>query len=115
MLAANRQVAHALAGRVIDGIGDRRCDPDHCNLSEAFHARAVELRIRLVDELDLDRADVGVHRNDILGEIGIQKTAIARVDFAYLPQRRADAPHDPASYLTRSGSGTHDTAAIDHA
>src|SRR4051794_34881771 len=34
----DRQFANALAGRVEDGVGDRRRDPDHRDLADAFHS-----------------------------------------------------------------------------
>src|SRR5438094_2034446 len=60
LIQRDRQIANALAGRVIDGIGDRRRDPDNTDLAEAFCAERIDERVRLVDEDYLDVANVGI-------------------------------------------------------
>ena len=50
----DREVAHAVAGRVEDGVGDRRRDADDGEFTDALGAEGVDLGIRLVDERDVD-------------------------------------------------------------
>jgi hypothetical protein len=55
-IECNRQVAYALAGGVIDSIGDRSRNAHNTNLAQPFDAEWVHHVIRLVDENDLDIA-----------------------------------------------------------
>ena len=75
----------------------------------------LKVEVRLVDELHLDGADVGIHREHIFGKIGIEEAAIARIDFARFAQGRADAPHHAAADLARGGARAHHAAAIGNA
>jgi len=51
-----------------------------CDFADALEAYGVEARIRLVDEFDLEIPNVGVHRNVIFGDVGIQEATKARID-----------------------------------
>ena len=104
----DRQVAHALAGRVIDRIGDRRRDPDDADLADALDAERIDDRVRLVDEDHLDVVDVGVHRHVVFGEIGIHDPAELVVDQGFLVQRHADAHDHAAQDLAARGLGIED-------
>src|SRR6185369_15684323 len=96
----NRQIAHAPAGGVIHRVGNRGRHADAGNLAEALGTDGVEPRIRLVDEVDLEAADVGVHRHLVFGNVGIEEAAEAIVDLALLAERGADAPDESAVDLT---------------
>src|ERR1700758_1357382 len=109
MFDSNRQIAQAAAGGVIERIGNGWRDSDQGNFPQTLDSCAVELEVWFVDKIDLDRADVGVHRYQIVGEIGVEETAVSWIDFARFVQRCADAPHDTASDLARGSSRTYHT------
>src|SRR5436305_10942293 len=56
----DRQVPHPLAGRVVDGVGDRRGDSRDADLADAPAAERVDHRIGIVQQLNFEMAEVGV-------------------------------------------------------
>src|SRR5207244_13133238 len=100
------------AGGVVHGIGDGGDHADHRDLAEALDAHRVHQRVGLVDEVDLDLADVGVHRYRGFLQRGVEAAAEAPVDLAGLPPRRAESPHDAAADLAGRGHGADDPAAV---
>jgi len=50
----------------------------------------------LVDQQNVDVGDIGVHRHQILGDVGVGDPAGARVDFGLLGERHAEALDDAA-------------------
>ena len=80
-----------------------------------FTPATVELEVRLVDELHLDAADVGVYRDNVFGKVGVEETAVAWIDLAGFAQRRPDAPHHAASDLAGRGSRADNPPAISDA
>src|SRR6185437_11655474 len=69
------------------------------DLAGAFGPDRTHVRVVLLDELHVDRADVGVHRHLILGEIRVDVPTRARIDVRLLEQRHANAPHHAALNL----------------
>ena len=103
---------------MIDRIGDGWCDAHHRDFPQPFDAGAVELEVRLVDELHLDAADISVYWHKVFGKVGIEETAVPRIDLAGFVQRRPDAPHHAASDLTGRSTRTDDPPTVhdaDHA
>jgi hypothetical protein len=80
----NGQIAKPTAGCVINCIGNSGCNASHGDFAQPFMPTLLDLKS---GELHIDRADVGIHRNDVLGKIGIQETAVSRIDFARFAQR----------------------------
>src|SRR3954453_16173198 len=60
LIRRDRQIAHALAGRVIDRVGDRRGRSDYSDLTHALDAERVDDLVRLVDEDHLDVVHIRV-------------------------------------------------------
>ena len=64
---------------MVHGVHDGRGDTGHHDLAQAFHAKAVHKRVGLINELDLDGADVlilgcasmGGFRPEIEGALGL--------------------------------------------
>src|ERR1700730_2692036 len=56
------QAAEPLAGGVVDRVGGGGRHADRRDLAEALDAERIQQRVGLVDEVDLDLADVGVDR-----------------------------------------------------
>src|SRR6185437_10543037 len=110
----NRQVAHALSGRVIDRICDCCCHADDADLSESFDAQRIAI-VWLVDKDDFDVVDVGVHRHIIFCDVGIGHAAKFLIDQCLLVQRHADAPYHAAQYLAAGGLGVQDASSSDGA
>ena len=63
------QVAHALAGGVIDGVGYRRRRAYDTDLAHALHPERIDLVVLLVDEDHVDRVHIRIDRHVIVGEI----------------------------------------------
>src|SRR2546430_17723042 len=75
------------------------CNASHGDFPPPFTPTLLDLiglGVRLVDELHIDRADVRLHRNDVLGKNGIQGTPRSRIEYARLAQRCSDVPHQAA-------------------
>src|SRR6266567_2422494 len=49
LIERDRQIAHANAGRVINGIGNSGGSSDNPNLADAFRAHRVDVRIVFID------------------------------------------------------------------
>ena len=73
LVEGDGKVAHALAGRVVDRVRERRGDAGDADLADAARAERIELLVILVDESDVDLTDVGVDRNVVVGEIAIDE------------------------------------------
>jgi DNA-binding XRE family transcriptional regulator len=71
--------------------------PSQLRLS--LHSGDIECGIRLVEQFHLDLADIGVHGQDIVGQVVVQDMPIAGIDLADLAQRSAEPPDDTASDL----------------
>ena len=82
----------ALAGRVIDRVGDRRVGADIAELAEALHAGWVDVVVLLGKHDDLNVADVGVDRDEIVLQIAIDvralrsSSSVASSSAALMPQ-----------------------------
>ena len=102
---------HGLRGILIPSMWGRR-DAYHRYLTQSLHTRIVQQWIRFVHEIDADVPNVGIHRDDVLGEVGVQEPTVARVDLARLAKRCADPPHDAAEHLASCGARADDAAAV---
>ena len=111
----DRQIAHPLAGGVIDGIGDCRGDADDADLADALDAERIDDVVRLVDENHLYVVNVGVHRDMVFGDIGVHDAPECMIDQRLLVQRHADAADDGAHDLAVRGLGIEDAAGGDRA
>ena len=67
----NRKIADALAGRVINRVGDRRGNADDADLAQAFDAEAIDNRVGLFHEDHFDVVHVGIHRHMVLSNVGV--------------------------------------------
>ena len=76
----DRQVAHALAGGVMDRVGDGGGNADDADLAHPLDAEWIDDAVRLVDEDDIDVVHVGVHRDMIFGNVRIHDAAESMVD-----------------------------------
>src|SRR5437763_1003765 len=56
----NRQVAHAFAGGMVDGVCDCRCNADNANLAQPLDAEWINPVVRLIDKNHLDVVHVGI-------------------------------------------------------
>jgi hypothetical protein len=76
---ADRQLAHANTGGVIDSGGDGRRNAGQANLAHATRAEAVEHLVRVVKEGDVDFRRVGVGGDNVIGKVVVDGSAEARV------------------------------------
>src|SRR5919198_6294126 len=95
----DRETTHALARRVVDAVGDGARDAGDADFADAARTGRVEVRVVLIAEADVDRADVGVDRHVILGKVGVDNPSVARIDMRFLEKRHAHAPYDAADQL----------------
>jgi hypothetical protein len=75
----------------MDGVHDCSARPADAKLANALAAWTA-MRIGLGQKDDVQRADIGVYRDMVAGEILAHEGAIALVDDVFLHQRRTDAP-----------------------
>src|SRR6266536_2137873 len=75
----DRQLADANAKRMVDGIGDGSGRAHVGELADALHAGWIDFAVLLRDEDDFDLVDIGVHGNEIVGQIVVD---VARPGFA---------------------------------
>ena len=114
----DRQIAHALAGGVIDRIRDRRRGADDADLADAFDAERIDLVVLLLDEDHVDCVYVGIHRHVIVGEIVGHEAPEPVVGRGLLMQRHADAADHGAENLAACRLRIEDAAGrhrADHA
>ena len=110
MLDADGKIAHALAGRVEDGVGDRRCDADERDFAEALDAKRIDVRVLLLDEMRLELRrcrDLQARDNR---PVGIDRAAVTRVEDGPLHQRHADAADHAAGALAGRQARIDDAA-----
>src|ERR1700733_8404032 len=111
VLDADRQVADPLAGSVMDRIDYRLGRPNAGQLTDAFRADLAEGQIGRIEQFDLQKPHISIHRNRILGNVIVQESAETRIDLARFAQGCADAPDEPAQHLAlRRASAQHATA-----
>src|SRR6516164_4178151 len=75
LVERNRQIPYAFARRVINRVCNRSRHADNADLAEPLDAERIDGVVRLVDEDDLDVVHVGVHRDMIIGDVGIDDAA----------------------------------------
>src|SRR5207253_711826 len=90
LVRRDRQLPDASARGMEDGVGDRRRDPDHAELTHALDAERVDDRIVLLDEHRLDPMDVGVDGDVVVLEVRVHDPSVAVVDLGGLLQRHAE-------------------------
>ena len=69
LLGGDRKVANANPRGVPHSIGDRPRRADNADLTDAFDAQRIDLRVRLLDQDGLERRHVGVNRHMVFGEV----------------------------------------------
>src|SRR3979490_966601 len=79
VLDLDRQLADPYTGRVVDGVRDGCRYSRQPDLADAARAQLVQVRVGEFHEMDVERGHVGVCRDDIVGEIGIDRCAVARI------------------------------------
>jgi Amino acid synthesis len=70
-----------------DRVGDRRRRPNHHDLPQPLEAGGIGERVRPVDQTHIDFANVGVHRHDMVGQVVVEKPAMAWVDLGWAMSR----------------------------
>src|SRR6266478_4897563 len=111
LVRCSGDVADASASCVMDGIDDRGARSADTKLADPFAPERTAMRIGLVKKDDINRADVGIHRDMVAGQILIDEGAVARVDMVLLDQRRADPPRHATDHLGARGLRIEDAAA----
>jgi hypothetical protein len=71
LFEADRELADAHTGGMVDGVGDRRIGADVAELANALDAERIDLAVLLGEEDHLCFDDVGVGRDQVLGKVGI--------------------------------------------
>src|SRR5579863_46144 len=99
----DRQVPHALAGCVIDGICNRRCDRYRSELSQTFCADWTGFLIEVTHEQDVEFRDIRTSRHQVAGVITIDEATQGRIRFGLFHQGLADTPYNSADRLAARG------------
>src|SRR5205085_3244579 len=103
-------VAHAHACRVPDRVGDRRSDPHGAELADASRTDRTGMRIDFIDERDVHATEIGVHGQQIAGEILGEIASQRAIHFRGLEQRLPDAPGHAADHLALRGLRVDDAS-----
>src|SRR6266700_6436113 len=86
------------SGGVKDCAGNRGRDAHHGDLTDAFHAERVHVRVVLLDEDHVhERRGVGVDRHCVFDEVGVRNPPVAGIHHRMLHERHTDSA-DHASY-----------------
>src|SRR5438876_11969206 len=67
----DRQFAHAHAGGVMGRRRDRGSNAGQADLADAPRSDFVDLFIRIIQKVDVDRWGVGVDRDDVIGQVAV--------------------------------------------
>lgn len=73
-----------------DGVGDRRVGADTAELAQTLDAEIINQVVFLGDQDHLGLVDVGIDRDQILGEIDVAVTSTPVADLGRLVQSRRD-------------------------
>ena len=109
-LKRDRVIAHAHAGGVVDGVGDRRGHAAQAQFGHALGLHRGAVGVRLVEEDDLLHRHVPMHRDLVAGEVVVDEEADLRVDDQLLRQRAADAHGHRADDLAACLLGVEDAS-----
>src|SRR5215471_1837712 len=108
------EVEDAPAGGVVDGVADGRGGAGDADLTGAKYAEW-RGRVGVVQAVDVDGRNVGVHGHVVFGQAGVDDAAAARVDEGGFGEREADAPDDAAAELAACGFEVDDGTDVEHA
>src|SRR6266478_9371679 len=75
LIQGDRQVADADAGGMIDSIGNRSGGADDPDFANPFRTHWIDMQILLLDPRHVDRADIGVGGDMVLGEVVVHVVA----------------------------------------
>src|SRR5277367_1208674 len=114
VIHSDREVSYSLTCCMVHGIRDGGRRANTCNLAHPFGANAAKDGVRLVNEFDLQRADVCLHGHLIRGDIVVEESTVARINFTRLAESRADAPDETTIELASCRAAAEHPAAIHH-
>ncbi len=80
MLDPDRHLPQTLARRVKDRVGDRRRRADHRDLAKTLGANGVGERIGPIHKADVNLADIGVCRHDVVCEVIVEPSTVAWIN-----------------------------------
>src|SRR2546421_1083902 len=81
------KVADARPCCVVNGIHDRSAGTADPKLADALAAERAAMSVGFIEEHNVERADIRIHRDMIAGQILVDERAVARVDVILLDQR----------------------------
>ena len=88
-------MTHPNPGGMEHGIGDGRVHPDMAQLAQAIDSQGIYQPIVLRHQDDLDLADIGMHRHQIVGKVLVGIAGKAPVNFGGFVQAGGDAQIKP--------------------
>src|SRR3954453_21303223 len=100
---AQREVADADGGRVVNGVGDRRGRAHDADLADALGAHRVEVGVVLLEPGRLELLDVRAGGDVVLGEVVVEVAAKLAVEDSPLVQGHGQAHVHPADELRAGG------------
>src|SRR5882672_2532904 len=108
------QLANTNAGGMMDGGCDRGGDAGQANFTDSPRSEGVELLVGEIQEVDFDCRSVGVHGDDIVGQVAVDGRAILRVVVGVLEKGHANSHHYRALDLVASSQWIKDAARVNH-
>ena len=77
---ADAQVADADAGGVVEGVGNGGVGASDADLADSVGLRGADVAVGLLDEVDVDAADVGADGDAVLGQVVVDVVAVLLVE-----------------------------------
>ena len=99
---------------MIDGGGDGWSYSGEADLADTSSAVGTHEGVGDVEEVDVDERRVGAGGNDVVGEVGVDGSAVAGVVDRLLEEGHADAHDGGTGALVGSGAAVDDAASVDN-
>src|SRR6266571_4478188 len=112
LLNRDRQIAHSLAGRVIDGISDCWRNRYRGKFAQALGANWARFPVELTNEDNVKLWNVCRSRHEVAGIVSVKESTQRGVSFGLFKQGLSDTPNDSPDGLAARYLWIDDLAAV---
>src|SRR6185437_4371840 len=110
VLEPNRQSANTHTGSVEYRVGDGCIGADIAKLTQPFHSGGIDQLVLLAQHQHVHRTDVGVHRNEVVLQVAVDRARRAQIQLGLLMQCRTHPPYQATHELAACGARVDDAA-----